>query len=216
MPVENVHYFSCDITSPEAVNESAAAVRSFFGAPTILVNNAGVAYPRTILESKPREVQQLFNVNVLASIYTLQAFLPDMVKTKKGHIVTMASMASYVSLAGLVDYAATKSAILSVHEGLHQELKYRYDAPEIKTTSVHPIYVKTNLVSGFSTSLEKSKAIVLKPETVARAVIKQILSGQSGQLILPKHLALGCGIRGFPWWLQEVIRDGTKDDITNQ
>lgn len=56
-------------------------------------------------------------MNVISNFYTVKAFLPDMVKNNKGHVVTVASLASYISVAGIVDYCATKAAVLSFHEG---------------------------------------------------------------------------------------------------
>lgn len=208
-----MHHFSSDITSPTAVREAANAIRGLLGSPTILVNNAGIAYAHTILESSPSELRKLFDVNLISQFYTIQEFLPEMIKQKKGHIVSIASMASFVTPAELVDYCATKAGVLALHEGLNQELKYRYDAPEVKTTIVHPIYVNTKLVSPFKNSLKNSKAPVIEPETVANAVVKQILSGKSGQICLPSWMGLGALARGFPWWVQEIVRDGSKDNI---
>jgi all-trans-retinol dehydrogenase (NAD+) len=135
-----------------------------------------------------------------------------MIKNKKGHVVTIASMASYAVGAGLVDYASSKAAALAFHEGLAQELKHRYDAPEIKTTSVHPIYVRTKLIGSYEQSLGKTGAMVLEPQIVANAVVKQIISGRSGQICLPPSLATAKILRGVPWWLQELVRDGLKND----
>jgi hypothetical protein len=51
----------------------------------------------------------------------------------------------------------------------------------------------------------------LEPETVASAIVAQILSGQSAQIFLPGKLRLLSGIRGFPTWMQEKIRrQGSK------
>lgn len=41
-----------------------------------------------------------------------------MLKKNKGHIVTIASTASFVGVGGLADYTASKAAILSFHEGM--------------------------------------------------------------------------------------------------
>ena len=51
---------------------------------------------------------------------------------------------------------------------------------------------------------------VLEPGTVASAVVKQVLSGYGGQLILPARLSLMSGVRGFPSWLQESMRNGVN------
>jgi short-subunit dehydrogenase len=64
----------------------------------------------------------------------VKEFLPAMVKQNHGHIVTLASMASYSVHAGNVDYACSKASALAFHEGLAQEIKSRYKAPKVRTT----------------------------------------------------------------------------------
>ena len=209
----NIHFFECDITSPEAVKETAAAIKSMLGAPSILCNNAGIAHAHSILESKPEYLRKLFDVNVISHFSLIQAFLPDMIASKKGHIVTIASMASFVTAAGLVDYCASKAGALALHEGLGQELKHRFSAPEIKTSIVQPTYVQTKLINSFAGSLQSSRALVIRPETVSNAIVKQILSGRSGQIVLPGWMGAAGGARGWPSWLQEFLRDTTKNDV---
>jgi all-trans-retinol dehydrogenase (NAD+) len=106
-----------------------------------------------------------------------------------------------------------KLLYIPVYEGLREELKYRYDAPEVQTTTVHPTYVRTRLIGPYAASLEKSKALVIDPQTVANAVVKQILSGQGGQIILPSYLGLLTLARGLPSWFVGLIGAITKNDI---
>lgn len=113
----NVKFFACDITDPNAVYSTAEQVKDSMGAPTILINNAGILDTHTILTTSDEYLRKIFDVNVLSNWYTTKAFLPDMLRHNKGHIVTVASTASFVSVGGLADYCATKAAILSYHEG---------------------------------------------------------------------------------------------------
>lgn len=211
--MDNVKFFKCDITSKQDVERAASEIRASFGAPSILLNNAGIAHAHTILEATPEYLTKLFDVNVISQFYTLQAFLPDMIKAKKGHIISTASMASFITCAGLVDYCASKAGVMSLNEGLHQELKHRYNAPEIKTSIIHPIYVKTPLVTSFAKSLERSKATQIEPEVVANAIVKQIESGRSGRIALPKWMGVVVSVRAWADWVQEVVRDSVKDDV---
>ena len=48
---------------------------------------------------------------------------------------------------------------------------------------------------------------VLEPETVAEAVVQQILKGESAQIILPARLGMISSVRGWPSWLQEGLRN---------
>lgn len=72
----------------------------------------------TILNAPDDFLRTVFDVNVLSNWYTTKAFLPDMLRNNKGHIVTIASTASFVGVAGMGDYTATKAAILAFHECL--------------------------------------------------------------------------------------------------
>ncbi|KAF2436631.1 NAD(P)-binding protein, partial [Tothia fuscella] len=204
--LENVRFYQCNITSKDEVDRVAAEIKEALGPVSILCNNAGIAHAHTLLESSPEYLRKLFDVNVISQFYTLQAFLPHMIAQKKGHIVSTASLASFITCAGLVDYAATKAAVLAIHEGLAQELKYRYNAPQIKLSIVHPIYVRTKLVTSYAQSLERSKALQIEPEMVANAVVKQILSKKSGQITLPGWMGIFSALKGLPWWFQEMIR----------
>lgn len=119
---DSVSYYKCDITSSSAVSETAAAIRTDVGTPSILINNAGIATAHTILDTSEEFLEKLFRVNLLSHWITIKEFLPAMLDAKKGHIVSIASMASYFSCCGLVDYAATKAGVLTLHEGTSSEI----------------------------------------------------------------------------------------------
>jgi all-trans-retinol dehydrogenase (NAD+) len=144
----------------------------------------------------------------------VQEFLPDMVAKRKGHIMAVASLASFVALAGAVDYSCTKAALLAFHEGLTQELKHRYKCPQIQTSIVHPNWTKSAITShpAIAAGLKRVGAKILEPEDVAEAMVKQIIEVRSGQLILGP--ALAPKIRALPLWLQELIRDSQANVVT--
>ncbi len=128
-----------------------------------------------------------------------------MVRINHGMIVTVASLASYVTLSQMVDYDASKAAALSFHEGLAAELKMRYNAPKVRTVAVTPGYTKTKLFTGY-TNTSMFLVPTLEPETVAEGIVKKILSGTSGQVILPGGGRFISMLRGWPHWLQSKIR----------
>jgi short-subunit dehydrogenase len=119
-----------------------------------------VAYEHTVLDASEKAINNLFGVNIISHYWTLQAFLPNMIKNKKGHVVATASMASFISPPGLIPYCNTKAAVLSLHDGLQQELRVMYKAPEIKLTVVHPTYAATPMIEPFRAELTKAKAVV--------------------------------------------------------
>lgn len=180
-----VHYFKCDLRSPENVAAKAEKIRVQVGHPTILINNAGVAFGQTVLDSQPEDLRFTFDVNVLAHYWTVQTFLPRMITNNHGMVVTMGSCVSLASVPNMVDYGASKAAALAFHEGLTAELASRYQAPKVRTVMVHPGTTKTNLAAGYEQATG-FLAPKLDPESISEAVVKQILTGRSGKVVLPE------------------------------
>ncbi|TVY75280.1 Dehydrogenase RED2 [Fusarium oxysporum f. sp. cubense] len=202
-----VHFYRCDVTTTESVAEAADAVRKELGHPSILINNAGITSPMPILKMPESFLRKIMGVNLMALWYTTQQFLPRMIQLNKGHVITVASIASFVALATGADYSATKAGALSFHESLASELKHFYKAPNVLTTVVHPNFVRTPLVEGFVDRLERGGVRLLTADDIAKEVVAQIKSRRGGQLIIPKAVDVISGIRGWPTWLQEVVRD---------
>ncbi|KAL6709002.1 hypothetical protein ACN47E_002129 [Coniothyrium glycines] len=202
-----IHYYKCDITSRDAIHEAGEAIRSDLSSPSILINNAGIGNAYTILDIPQESLKKMIDINLVSHWSTVQEFLPDMIAMKKGHIMTVASLASFVVLAGAVDYACTKAAVLAFHEGLTQELKHRYKCPDVKTTIVHPNWTKSAITShpSLQAGLKAVGAKMLETEDVARAMTDQILAARSGQLILGPGLS--SRVRAMPLWIQELVRD---------
>lgn len=210
--MRGVTYYKCDITKKSEVTETAARIRRSHGPPSILVNNAGIAHSHTIMDTSEEWLEKLFRVNLFSHYLLIQEFLPAMLSNRKGHIVAIASMASYLSGCNIVDYCATKAGVLALHEGLNQELKWRYGEAGrcINTSIVHPMWARTKIIESWEASMALAKTVVLPPEAIAGPVVEQILSGRSGQLYCPPSAVQVTAVRGFPTWLQETIRDGVQ------
>jgi all-trans-retinol dehydrogenase (NAD+) len=174
-------------------------------------------------------LHKIFGVNVISNFTTVKAFLPDMITKNKGHIVTVASLASYIAVAGMADYGSTKAAVLNFHEctafpqllhgamltstGLNQELKHYYKVSGVLTTSVHPNWVRTPLIQSYQAALRATGSSLIEPGDIADAVVKQILSCSSGQLYFPRSQVWVSMLRGFPNWMQEYLRSVTSKKI---
>ncbi|KAH6650694.1 hypothetical protein F5144DRAFT_608600 [Chaetomium tenue] len=201
----NVHYFKCDLTSRKTLSVVAREVRLAVGDPTVLINNAGVVQGRTILESSERDIRFTFDVNTFAHYWTTQEFLPAMVRANHGMVVTVASVAAWVTVPNMVDYAASKAAAHSFHEGLTAELATRYGAPRVRTVLVNQGYTTTPLFRGYHND-SPFLMPALHPATVAEAVVRQVLKGESNQLILPGFAGTLPVLAGMPHWYQTRLR----------
>ncbi|KAI0482753.1 dehydrogenase/reductase SDR family member 8 [Xylariaceae sp. FL0804] len=209
-----VHYFKCDLTSAADVARVAGEVRAAVGDPTILVNNAGVARGKTVLETTERDLRFTFDVNAFAHYHTVRQFLPSMVARDHGMVVTVASYAAWLVVPNMVDYGMSKAAALAFHEGLTAELATRYNAPRVRTVIVNQGYTKTALFTGYNNTagfLVPS----LEPESVADAIARQILTGRSGQVVAPAFGRVLQLARGLPHWYAYGLRAKGENIMTS-
>ncbi|KAM0326945.1 hypothetical protein ACHAQA_006065 [Verticillium albo-atrum] len=203
----SILYIKTDITSPASIEEAAQKARETFGTPTILINNAGIATPHTILDTPPEYLPKIFGVNAIALWLTTQAFLPAMIKENKGHILNMGSVTAYMALPSMVDYCASKAAALTFHEGLNCELKTKHKADGVITTLLQPGWVRTPMSPQNADDIERTQGKMLRPEEVAEAALEYIWSRRGGQVILPGKLGFFSTLKGWPNWAQELLRD---------
>ena len=152
-----------------------------------------------------------FEVNTFAHYWMAKEFIPSMVRHNHGMIVTVASYAAFLTVSRMTDYAASKAAAHSFHEGLTAELKTRYNAPRVRTVVINQGYTKTPLFQGYHNA-SKFLAPSLEPETVAEAIVRQVESGRSGQVIIPGFGNILTFLRCMPHWYQLRTRndDGAK------
>lgn len=126
----------------------AALVKSVmekYGRIDYLFSNAGISFNKTLLTVKPEEWEWIFNVNFWSHVKGIHAVLPVMMAQEDGgHIVFTTSFASFAAPATMVPYACTKSASLSLAEGLRNEMEL-LQMDKIKVSVVMPAYVATNI-----------------------------------------------------------------------
>lgn len=130
----NAHFYEVDVTSPPSIPEAMQQVRREIGDPKVLINNTGIALGKDILPCTTDQIKQMVEVNLLAHFWLVQELLPSMIKQKHGHILTIASLASFITIASNIGYSCTKAGLVAFHEGLTQDLKHRYNARDVLTS----------------------------------------------------------------------------------
>lgn len=174
-----------DVSSKESIYEAAAKVKTEVGKVDILINNAGIVSGRKFMDIPDALIEKTFQVNTLSNFWTVKAFLPDMMKENRGHIVTIASTAGLIGVNKLVDYCASKYAAVGFNESLQNELRAEPGHDNIHTTVICPYYINTGMFDGI-----RSKVIsILPPEPVVNDIVAGILTNQE-QVVIPRFLYL--------------------------
>ncbi|WAO87442.1 Hypothetical protein NCS54_00475100 [Fusarium falciforme] len=205
-------FYQVDLIAPSAIASVADRVRKEHRDPTVLVNNAGIGNAMSLLDLPKPKIRKLFEVNIIALILLVKEFLPSMVQRNHGHIVNIASMASFSTQASNVDYACSKAAVLSFSEGLAQELRHIYKAHMVRTSGVHPTWVQTPMIAKPKEE-GKMRDPTVTPEEVAGRIVNQLYSTYGAQIVVPESLGWVSLLRGFPGWLQESVRDSVSVDL---
>lgn len=137
---ETALILSLDVTDPEAVRQAVKNTEDRFGLIDVLVNNAGYGYRAAVEEGDPEETALLFRTNFWGPVALMQAVLPGMRARRSGAIINISSIAALGTSPGSGYYAATKSALESLSDGLRVEA-----APlGIKVMVVEPGAFRTN------------------------------------------------------------------------
>ncbi len=115
---------TCDVSDPQSVEKAAKEIKSELGgAPDILVNNAGIFGVSVVEETTSDFFVETINTNLVGAFLFVRAFLADMKKRKRGHVVTIGSIADRSIFTGNAAYSAAKFGLRAVHEVLRAELR---------------------------------------------------------------------------------------------
>ncbi|MFP6850433.1 MAG: SDR family oxidoreductase [Pseudomonas sp.] len=112
-----------DLSDPEAVRAAFARVGEHFGGVDILVNNAALGHPQKIAEADDRLLQLEVAANVLGPIYCIREATRSMRTRGGGDVVNISSESVCAPYPYLSVYAATKSALETLSQGLREELR---------------------------------------------------------------------------------------------
>ncbi|TNF92706.1 MAG: 3-oxoacyl-ACP reductase FabG [Gammaproteobacteria bacterium] len=130
-----------DVNDADAVNALITEIGSEFGAPTILVNNAGITRDNLLMRMKDEEWDSVISTN-LTSIYRLsKAVLRGMMKAKKGRIISIASVVGVMGNAGQANYASAKAGIIGFSKSLAREVGSR----GITVNTIAPGFIETDM-----------------------------------------------------------------------
>jgi len=200
-----------DVGDGESVRRAAQETKDAVGPVDILVNNAGVVSGRALLELSDRQIAATFAVNTLALFWTTRAFLPDMIRRGRGHIVTIASAAGLIGVSRLSDYAASKHAAVGFDESLRAEL--RRIAPAIATTVVCPSYIDTGMFAGARTRFPRLLPILEGRDVVERIV--RAIRRDEPRVVMPPFLRALPLLRALPIRVFDRIADvlGVNDSM---
>ncbi|KAG5850253.1 hypothetical protein ANANG_G00080270 [Anguilla anguilla] len=200
-----VYTYMCDCSKKTEVYRAADQVKREVGDVSILINNAGIVTGKKFMDAPDSLVEKTMEVNAMAHFWTYKAFLPAMMASNHGHLVSIASSAGLIGVNGLADYCASKFAAVGFAESVALEL-LATGKDGIKTTIVCPFVINTGMFDGCNTKWPRMIPI-LDPNYVARKIVDAILTNQV-HLLLPRSMYFIAGLKNIlPTKLGVVLGD---------
>ena len=153
-----------DVSQQDSIDAVLKQISEQFGAPVILVNNAGITRDNLLMRMKDDEWDDIINTN-LSSVYRLsKACLRAMMKARYGRIISIASVVGVTGNAGQANYAAAKAGIIGFSKSLAQEIGSR----GITVNTVAPGFIDTDMTRNL-------------PDEQKQALLSKIPVGRLGQ-----------------------------------
>lgn len=135
-----------DVNNADAVTDLIKEITATWGAPTVLVNNAGITRDQLLMRMKEEDWSDVINTD-LRSIFRLsKACLRGMMKAREGRIVNISSVIGSTGNAGQSNYAAAKAGIIGFSKSLAKEIGTR----GITVNVVAPGFIATDMTDKLS------------------------------------------------------------------
>ena len=183
-----------DVSDADACREAVAAITAEAGAPTILVNNAGITRDNLMMRMKDEEWHDVIGTNLNPLFTMSKACLRGMTKARWGRIITLSSVVGSMGNAGQANYAASKAGAEGMSRAMAKELGSR----SITVNCVAPGFIDTDMTKVLT---EDQKSLMLNQIPLARlgepaeiAAVVGFLASDAGAYITGETIHVNGGM----------------------
>jgi dehydrogenase/reductase SDR family member 7 len=205
---ENIIVLVMDISKFAEIEDNVKSAIKAFGSVDILINNAGISQRSLIIDTDFEVYKKLMDVNYLGTLALSKAILPEFVKQKSGHFVTVTSLMGKFASPYRSGYCGVKHALHGFFDGLRME----HEKDGIAVTLICPGFVQTNvaknaLTADGSTQNKEDDATKngLPVDTFAKKMIAAIEKSKFEAYIGKKEIMGVYLKRFFPRLLHKVV-----------
>lgn len=161
-----------NVSDADSVSAAMSEIQEKFGAPLVLVNNAGITRDNLMLRMKEGEWDDVINTNLNSLYRVSKAVLKAMTRARWGRIINISSVVGVMGNAGQANYAAAKGGV----EGFTRSLARELGARNITVNSIAPGFIATDMTDELNDSQREAMLSQIplsrlgKPEEIASAV----------------------------------------------
>jgi NADP-dependent 3-hydroxy acid dehydrogenase YdfG len=167
-----------DLAQVDRVKPRLTQILEGVGTINILVNNAGMGYTGSLIETSLADWQRIIDLNLTSPFQCIQAILPQMRSRRSGTIINVISIAGRQTFPDWGAYCASKFGLMGMTKTLAQEER----SYGIRVVALCPGAVNTPLWDSDTVQADFDRSQMLTPEDVADAIVHAAL--------LPQHVVL--------------------------
>lgn len=142
----NAVAFKVDVANAVSVQNAFDSVMSVFGRVDVLVNNAGIAMNKLLIDMSDKEISDIIDTDFKGVVYCSRAVQPLLSKSGGGAIINISSVWGVVGAAMETVYSGAKAAVIGFTMALSKELGYS----DIRVNAVSPGMIDTDMNSAYS------------------------------------------------------------------
>ncbi len=131
-----------DVTNEQAVKDAVGRVTAELGAPTVLVNNAGITRDNLLFKMTTNDWDDVMNVHLRGAFLMSRATQEHMIAAKWGRIVSMSSV-SALGNRGQANYAAAKAGL----QGFTKTLAFELGKFGVTANAIAPGFIETEMTA---------------------------------------------------------------------
>lgn len=130
---------TADVTQADALRDQVATLESQLGPIDLLIASAGLGLETSALAYRAFDINAVLGVNLLGVSNSIAAVMPGMIERRRGHVVALSSLASYMGMPRMLGYCASKAGLNALMEGLRFEVK----PFGVHVTTICPGWIRT-------------------------------------------------------------------------
>lgn len=136
-------FFAADVTSPDPVRQLVQAVLERFGGFSVVVNNAGLSMPGTVVDTSPAQWEEVMRINVGSAYLVSHHAMPHLLARGSGSLINISSEAGLKGLKQRAAYCAAKFALV----GLTKAMAVDHSPHGVRINCICPGTVETPMIS---------------------------------------------------------------------
>jgi 3-oxoacyl-[acyl-carrier protein] reductase len=137
---------ACDVSDHQQLGRLASDLKRKGETLKVLINAAGIASMNLALMTPANKIEDLLRTNLMGTIFSCQAFVPLMLRQKKGRVINFSTIAVKLALKGESIYLASKAGVEAFSRGFAREVADF----NVQVNCIAPGPIQTDLLRGLS------------------------------------------------------------------